>query len=150
MSLTQYLSSEVIAAMIGLASVLATGFATYFVTVRQQKTIREKEKQEREVEKAEAIDVAFDALTQANEKFRDEVRGDLAVARRQIAELQDAIKLKDREIEELQNAMKDMRQELSLKESIIADMRTEIIRRNLRVQELIALSEKSDEPTSQQ
>lgn len=142
-----FLTSDVITAIITVVSSTVTGLGTFFMTRRSERINRQKEinaqalaekvtSNTKEAQQSKQAADDFDKLIQANQKFRDEIRKELGVARTEIEELKKKLSLKDKEIEELKNSIDDLKQELSLKDKRLADMKIEIMRRNIKVEDL--------------
>lgn len=125
MDFTQLLTSDVITGLIGVASALVGALSTHVMARRREKH------QQKKTAKSE-----FDLLIQANEKFRTEIRNELASARKQIISLENDIEVKNHEVEELRNSIADLKNELASKEKKISDMKVEIMKRDLQIEDL--------------
>lgn len=126
------LSPQVLNGIVSIISAISGAVGVYMVAKK-----REKENQKREIEsQKKSANYEFEILQRANEKFREEIRGDWATARGRIAALENNLDVKHKEIEELKNSISDLRNELASKDKKISDMKIEILRRDLQIEDL--------------
>lgn len=119
------LSPQLINGIVSVLSAISGAVGAYLVAKK-----REKEN----LKKSASSD--FEIIQRANEKFRDEIRGDWVTARGRISSLESDIQVKHKEIEELKNSIADLKSELAIKDKRISDMKIEIMKRDLQIEDL--------------
>lgn len=121
------LSPQIINGIISVFSAVSGAVGAYLVAKRKEKENLKK-----------SANSDFEIIQRANEKFREEIRGDWVTARGRISALESDIQVKHKEIEELKNSIVDLKSELAIKDKRISDMKIEIMKRDLQIEDLKA------------